>query len=148
MLLTVEEFVARIGGTEADNIAGSGPRGARVLDQAKIEGALAFAAQIIVAKIGARYPEVPEASAEMVRGFAVDIALYRLRYKTGDQSGVSEETWRRYQAAIKELEKIGSGATILPGSGATGSGTTAQVPMPVLSSGEPARAPSILEGYR
>lgn len=148
MLLTVEQFVAQIGEVEADSIAGAGPRNDRVLDTAKIESALAFSDQIITAKISARYPTVPAAAIEMIRGFAVDIALYRLRYKTGDQSGVSEETYRRYQAAIKELEKIGSGATVLPGSADVAGGVAAQVPMPVHYSGDPSRANGILEGYR
>lgn len=141
-ILTVEAFVAAIGETEADNIAGIGPRGERDLDTDKLQGALDNADALIMGKLRARFPEgLPEPTPTILFGIATDLALYRLRYKTGDQSGVQDETYRRYQAAMKLLDQIADGEILLTEED-QGSAE------PVLSSGEPARANRILEGWR
>lgn len=140
-ILTVEAFVGTIGDTEADNIAGAGPRGERSLDTVKLQGALDNADALITGKLRARFPDgLPAPTPSILLGIATDLALYRLRYKTGDQSGVQDETHRRYQAALKLLDQIADGEILLtdedPGSAE-----------PVLSTGEPARANRILDGW-
>lgn len=140
-ILTVEAFVLAIGETEADNLAGIGPRGERELDQDKLQGALTFGESLIIGKLRARFPEgLPEPAPEILVGIAQDIALYRLRYKTGDQSGVQDETYRRYQAALKLLQQIADGDLLLTDED-QGSAE------PVLISGEPSRAARILDGW-
>lgn len=140
-ILTVEAFVAAIGESEADNIAGTGPRGERDLDTDKLQGALDHADSIITGKLRARFPEgLPAPTPIILLGIATDLALYRLRYKTGDQSGVQDETYRRYQAALKLLEQIADGDILLTEED-QGSAE------PVLSSGEPSRAARILDGW-
>lgn len=141
-ILTVEAFVAAIGETEADNIAGIGPRGERSLDTAKLQGALDNADALIIGKLRARFPEgLPLPTPPILLGIATDLALYRLRIKTGDQSGVQDETYRRYQAALKLLDQIADGEILLTEED-QGSAE------PVLSTGEPSRANRILDGWR
>lgn len=146
-ILATPEFIERIGETEADTVAGVGPRGERAIDEVKVGQALAFADSMIVGKLRARYPTLPEPAPELLKGIAQDIALYRLRYRTGDQSGITSETVQRYKAAIAELEAIARGDTALdpaaPGPGAGGDTTAA----PVLSAGEPSRSGQILRGW-
>lgn len=143
-LLTVAAYVARIGELEADNVAGSGPRGARVLDEAKIDGALDFATSLIAGKLRARFPDLTGLAPmpEILLGICQDIATYRLRYKTGDQSGVQDETRARYAAALKLLDEIAAGRLQL---GTEDRGADQQ---PVLASGERPRAETILAGWR
>lgn len=141
-ILTVAALVSAIGETEALNLAGTGPRGERTVDEEKIFAALNFADSLIIGKLRARFPDgPPEPTPEILIGVAIDLSLYRLRYKTGDQSGVQDETYRRYQQALKLLDQIASGEILLteddPGSAE-----------PVLVAGEPARANKILDGWR
>ena len=141
-ILTVAAFVARIGEAEALNLAGQGPRGEETVDEAKIGAALAYAASLITGKLRARFPDgLPLPTPEILIGVAIDLSLYRLRYKTGDQSGVQDETYRRYQAALKLLDQIAHGEILLTEDEDPGS------PEPVLSSGEPSRAKRILDGW-
>ncbi|MFD2678008.1 phage protein Gp36 family protein [Camelimonas lactis] len=140
-LLTVDAYVARIGPTEADNVAGSGPRGERELDTVKIEGALSFGASLVSGRLAARFPVLPSPAPEILLGIHQDIATYRLRYKTGDQSGVQDETYKRYQAALKLLDQIADGDLTIDGSAA------GRAPDPVVVRGEPVRAPQILTGW-
>lgn len=142
-LLTIEGYVDRIGEIEADNVAGSGPRGERTLDEGKIQGALDFASSLIEGKLRARFPAIADLDPvpEILLGIAQDIATYRLRVKTGDQSGVQDETRLRYQAALKLLDQIAEGELQL---GIEEEGLDQQ---PVLASGEPSRAARILDGW-
>ncbi|MEN5083724.1 DUF1320 domain-containing protein [Bosea sp. TWI1241] len=142
-ILTVESFVAAIGETEALNLAAIGPRDERVVDPAKIAPALAYADSLILGKLRARFPlGLPLPTPDILIGIAIDLTLYRLRYKTGDQSGVQDETRLRYQAALKLLDQIAAGEILLTETAPAGSAE------PVLVSGEPARANRILDGWR
>lgn len=143
LILDQAAFVARIGAAEADTIAGTGGRRDRALDTGLIEGALIFADQLIRGKVAARVPVLPDPAPELLRGFAQDIALYRLRYKEGDQSGVGEETRLRYNAALKQLDAIAAGSLELDPTHPDGNSAAIRT-----SPGEPARAPGLLEGYR
>lgn len=141
-ILTVAALVAAIGEAEALNLAGMGPRGERAIDQEKISAALAYADSLVIGKLRARFPEgLPQPTPEILVGVAIDLSLYRLRYKTGDQSGVQDETYRRYLAALKLLDQIANGEILLteddPGSAE-----------PVLVAGEAPRANKILDGWR
>ena len=142
-ILTVEPFILRIGETEADNVAGFGPRGERDLDLDKIAGALSFADALIEGKLRSRFPEIAtlDPMPELLLGIAQDIAIYRLRHKVGDQSGVQDETVKRYQAALKLLDQIAEGDLQL------GIEEEGQDQQPVLVSGEPSRANRILDGW-
>lgn len=141
-ILTVAAFVTAIGEAEALNIAGTGLRGERTVDEEKVGGALANADGLIIGKLRARFPAgLPLPTPEILVGIAIDLSLYRLRYKTGDQSGVQDETYRRYKAALQLLDQIAAGEILLT----EGEPRTAD---PVLSSGEPSRAERILDGWR
>ena len=146
-ILSTSEFIQRIGEVEADAVAGVGLRGERSIDEVKVGQALTFADAMIVGKLRARYPTLPVPAPELLMGIAQDIALYRLRYRTGDQSGIQSETVQRYRAALAELEAIAAGETALdpsaPGPGTAGDTNAA----PVLTAGEPSRAGRILEGW-
>ncbi|MFC5393067.1 phage protein Gp36 family protein [Bosea vestrisii] len=142
-ILTVAAFVARIGEAEALNLAGQGPRGEETVDATKLTPALDYAHSLMIGKLRARFPEgLPEPTPEILIGIAIDLSIYRLRYKTGDQSGVQDETYRRYQAALKLLDQIAAGEILLTEEERPGS------PEPVLVAGEPPRANKILDGWR
>ncbi|MFT4098173.1 MAG: DUF1320 domain-containing protein [Rhodoblastus sp.] len=146
MLLTVADFVERIGAVEADNVAGVGPRQARRLDEAKIGGALAAAEELILGYVRARYPAPIDPAPEILKSISVDIALYKLRLKTGDQSGVSDEVRRRYDDALKLLRDIQSGRLAIDAN-QPGAANAPAEERPVLFSGTPSRAHAILDQY-
>lgn len=146
MFLTPDEFVSMIGPQEADSLAGVGLRGQRTLDRAKLQAALDFATGFIRGYIRARYvlpmPDVPE----ILKGIAQDIAVYRLRLKSGDQSGVTEQVQKRYDDACRQLRDIQAGKLALDAEqiGAPGA-ISAQTG--VYVTGRPSRARDLLEGF-
>ncbi|MDE2577949.1 MAG: DUF1320 domain-containing protein [Hyphomicrobiales bacterium] len=146
MFLTVAEFVDRVGPVEADNVAGDGPRTARRLDETKISGAIAQAGDLINGYIRARYPAPIDPVPEILKGFAVDIALYRLRLKTGDMSGVTEQVKARYDDAMRQLRDIQAGRLAIDAN-QPGAANRPAEETPVLVAGEPSRAGRVLDGY-
>jgi len=147
-LLTVDDFVSRIGATMADDVAGSGLRGQRELDRTKLAGAIGYAESIVVGYLLARYLEPFTPVPDLVLGWVTDIALYRLRYKVGDTSGVSEQIKQRYDDAIDMLKQAQSGKLAVQGltqRGAPDDGPAQE--MPVLFAGKPSRADEILDSF-
>lgn len=148
MLLTVTEFVERIGAAEAMQIAGSGRRDDASLDEDRINGELDAATGIIAGYVLPRYPTAIETPNEMLRGFCADIARWRLRGKGGQSSGMAEVVKDRYDEAMRALRDISAGKLVLdiaaPGldltqAGAVNGAFRADMP--------PSRRPAILEGW-
>jgi len=146
MVLTVEEFVERIGAVEADAIAGVGLRGARSIDREKVSAAIAVADGLILGYIRARYPAPIVPTPDLIKGFAEDIARYRLRLRTGDQSGVTEQVKQRYDDALRQLRDIQSGRLALDAN-QPGTANAPAEERPVLVSGRPSRADAILDAW-
>ena len=147
IILTVDEFIARIGDQEADTVAGEGPRGARRLDLIKLGAAIAWAGELITGYIRARYPADIVPVPDLLKGFCVDIAFYRLRYKAGDQSGVNAEVRQRYDDAIARLRDIQSGRLAIDAN-QPGAGNVAATEMRVSVAGHPSKAREVLDGWR
>lgn len=82
------------------------------VDIARVDQALAESAGQIDAYIGPRYtlplPVVPD----VLRGFAIDMAMYRIALRNGRPR---DELRTRYEDAIKFLAAIGKGNANLPG---------------------------------
>jgi phage gp36-like protein len=147
MLLTAEDMVVIFGEEEMLQIAGTGPRDERSLDQPRIDEAVGSAVAMVTGYVASRYPQVTETP--MLKGFAADIARYRLRGKGGQQTAMSETVQKRYDDAIARLKDIAAGKlaldVALDGSGAAIEAVTSE--FNVLSSIPAARAGRILEGY-
>lgn len=149
--LTIDEFTARIGVEELAQIAGLGsfnaPEG-RTLDTEKIESAITFAGDLLVAHARARYREIEaiavEATPDLVKGFVTDIARYRLRSRSGGQGQVSEEVRTRYEDALAFFRDVARGKAELPIGGAPIDGEIAAGVAAII---EPARAPAALKGW-
>lgn len=151
-LLTVDEFIARIGDAMADDVAGSGLRGQRVLDRVKLGGAIGYAEGIAIGYLSARYRAPFDPVPDIVKGWVADIALYRLRYKVGDTSGVSAEIKARYDDAMKMLRDAQAGKLAIDlssgqGGAQGGIGGEPAQETPVLHSGKPSRADEILSSF-
>lgn len=99
-------------------------------DTARVDRALAESAGQIDAYIGPRYtlplPLVPD----VLRGFAVDMAIYRLAMRNGRPR---DELRTRYEDAVKFLAAVGDGRANIPGvdtggsAGAASSGSSDDV---------------------
>ena len=150
MLLTLEDFVTRVGEEECLQIAGKGARDMRELDAARIETELDAAAGVVAGYVLARYPFAIDAPPEMLKGYAADIARWRLRGRGGQQSAMAEVVKQRYDEAIKALRDIAAGKLALdlgaPGVGpadasAAGANTAFHASFP------PSRVARIMEGW-
>ena len=148
MLLTVMEFVERIGADEAVQIAGVGRRDDARLDEDRINGELDAATGIISGYVLPRYPTAIETPNEMLRGFCADIARWRLRGKGGQASSMAEVVKDRYDEAMRALREIAAGKLVLdiaaPGldlAAAGAANNTFRADMP------PSRRPAILGGW-
>lgn len=152
MLLTVDEFIARIGIREAEQIAGTGPRDARQLDRDRIAAEIATAADVIAGYVVARYPQAIDHPNDMLRGWCTDIARWRLRGQGGPESTMADTVKDRYEEAMKGLRDIAAGRMSLdlpagaPGADAAeaanaGANTRIHSAMP------PSRLGSVLEGW-
>ena len=118
--LTVDEMVTRVGMREMLQIAGIGrerSEDGRTLDTDKVEAALSFTDDLVIAKLRERYATIinmtPEAAPDLLKGYVADIARYRLRARSGDQNQVTEESRKRYEDAISFLKEIQSGKSSL-----------------------------------
>ncbi|WP_457798098.1 phage protein Gp36 family protein [Methylocystis sp. S23] len=145
-LLTVDEFVARIGATMADDVAGSGLRGQRTLDTVKLSGAIGYTEALVVGYLAARYKKPFDPVPDIVKGWVTDIALYRLRYKVGDTSGVAEQIKQRYEDAMEQLRDAQKGRLVVdPTQGGVDDQPAQETP--VLYKGRPSRADEILDSF-
>lgn len=146
-LLTVDEFIERIGASMADDVAGVGLRGQRELDRVKLSGAVGYAESLVFGYLSARYKRPFDPIPDMVKGWVTDIALYRLRYKVGDTSGVAEQVRLRYEDAMAQLREAQKGRLVVD---ASQGGVDDQVAQetPVLFKGNASRADEILDSFQ
>lgn len=149
--LTIDEFTARIGLEEVSQIAGVGsfndPAG-RTLDTAKIEEAIAFAGDLLVAHARARYRVIETLAVadtpDLVKGLVADIARYRLRSRSGGQGQVSEEVRKRYEDAVAFFNRVARGQAELPIGGEPVNG---EIAASVQAALVPPRATAALKGW-
>ncbi len=147
-VLTVEEFVNVFGEEEMLQIAGIGSRDFRELDRPKIEEALAFATAMVVGYVRDRWPAAVNGT-PMLKGFAADIARWRLRGRGGQQTAMNETVQKRYDEAIGRLKDIAHGKLTLdiePEPGAPVPPDAANE-LRIIGTMPPPRASSILEGF-
>ena len=148
MLLTVEDMVTAFGEEEMLQIAGEGPRDMRALDRAKIEEALVHASGLAVGYVRDRWPQATDGT-PMLKGFAADIARWRLRGRGGQQSAMNDTVQKRYDEAVARLKDIASGRLTLDVPMADGTGPSpASSEQRITASMPPARAAGLLAGYR
>lgn len=150
MLLTVEEFVSVVGEEECLQIAGLGPRDDRVLDRARIEEAVTHATSLVFGYVVERWPAAV-AGTPLLKGFAADIARWRLRGRGGQQTAMNETVQKRYDEALGRLRDLASGKMTLDlpatSEGAPGAAPDAANEFAVRACAPPARAAAALEGW-
>jgi phage gp36-like protein len=150
MLLTADQFVQMFGEEECLQIAGVGPRDHREVDLPRIDDALAQASAMVLGYVRDRWPQAG-AGTPMLRGFAADIARWRLRGRGGQASAMNETVQKRYDEAVARLKDIAAGRLTLdlspPASGAPGVAEAANEQR-VISAVPPSRRGAVLEGWR
>ena len=114
--LTVDEMVTTIGSEEILQVAGIGRErheDGRRIDTDKVEEAIRFADDLVIAKISARYETVstitPEQTPNLLKGYVADIARYRLRLRSANQNQVTDEVRNRYKDACAFLKDVQQG---------------------------------------
>jgi phage gp36-like protein len=148
MLLTVEDMVTAFGEEEMLQIAGEGPRDMRGLDRAKIEESLQHASGLVVGYVRDRWPAAVDGT-PMLKGFAADIARWRLRGRGGQQSAMNETVQKRYDEAVARLKDIAAGKLTLDLAFADGTGPEpASSEHRIIASMPRSRLPGLLDGYR
>lgn len=147
MLLTVEDMVAMFGEEECLQIAGFGPRDARVLDNAKIAEAIGWASAIVSGYVRERYPAALTEPTALLKGFAADIARWRLRGKGGQQSAMNDVVKERYDEALARLKDIAAGRLVLDLAAPPAELAAAANETAVHSSAPLSRLPGMMEGY-
>lgn len=150
MLLTVEEFVDVFGEEECLKIAGTGPRDFPVLERPRIEEAIAHASAIVVGYVRDRWPSAVQGT-PLLKGFAADIARWRLRGRGGQQAAMVEVVQKRYDEALVRLRDIASGKLTLdvePSSASGADTSDASNELAVHASITPSRIPTLLDGFR
>jgi phage gp36-like protein len=148
MLLTVEDMVTAFGEEEILQIAGEGARDMRVLDRAKIEEALQHASGLVIGYVRDRWPAAVDGT-PMLKGFAADVARWRLRGRGGQQSAMNETVQKRYDEAVARLKDIAAGKLTLDLPPVTaGEASPAASELRIISNMPPARSSKLLEGYR
>lgn len=150
MLLTVAQFVEVVGEEECLQIAGTGPRDHRTLDEPRIAEALAHASAMVLGYVRDRWPGAI-AGTPMLRGFAGDIARWRLRGRGGQASAMNDVVKERHDEAISRLKDIAAGKLTLdlapPADAAPGVAAASNELR--VTSGQPApRRHAMLEGWR
>lgn len=150
MLLTVDEFAGVVGEEECLQIAGLGPRDDRVLDRARIEEALTHATSLVLGYVVERWPAAV-AGTPLLKGFAADVARWRLRGRGGQQTAMNDTVQKRYDEALGRLRDLASGKMTLDlpatSEGAAGATPDAANEFAVRACAPPARATGALEGW-
>lgn len=150
MLLTIDEFVTRIGEKEALQLANAGTRDLPELDIARITPHLASASDVIGGYVRARYPLAMQAPPEALKGWCADIARWYLRGQGGPTSDMAEVVKDRYDEAMKALRDVASGRLTLdidaPGA-SVGEAANLGANSRVLSVMPPARTSDVLGGW-
>lgn len=145
--LPVDAFVARVGPEEADQLAGAGLRGSRVLDRALIAAQLVHADGVIDGYVRARYPRRFVVVPEVLAGIAHDIARYRLRAKGGQQTAMNDAVQKQYDEAMRLLRDIADGRLALDTDGNGDPDLGGAAALTVKGSMPPSRAHQMLEGW-
>lgn len=149
MLLTVEEFVDVFGEEECLQIAGTGPREFRELERPRIEEALAHASAIVTGYVRDRWPAAIDGT-PLLKGFAADIARWRLRGRGGQQAAMNEVVQKRYDEALGRLKDIAAGKLTLdvdPNSANAATINDASNEMAVHATPTTSRAALLLQGF-
>lgn len=115
-LLTIDDLVTRVGLDELTQLAGIGSHNTedgRSLDEPRIVEAIGFADDMIKSYVAKRYPLIHKLEGDQVpdllKGFASDIARYRLRSRSGSRNTVSDEVETRYKDAMVWLKDVSRG---------------------------------------
>jgi len=145
--LTVPEFIARLG-DEAEQLAGTGLRDARVIDEARLADPLVHADGVIDGYVRARYPRAFVVVPEVLKGIAHDIARYRLRAKGGQQTAMTDAIKEQYDEAMRQLRDIASGKLTLDVEGDGTQPEAGTVAEAMGGSMPPGRMSGVLEGWR
>jgi phage gp36-like protein len=150
MLLTADQFVQMFGEEECLQIAGVGPRDHREIDLPRIDDALRQASALVLGYVRDRWPAAVGGT-PMLRGFAADVARWRLRGRGGQASAMNETVQARYDEAIARLKDIASGKLSLdlapPADFAPGVAEASNETR-IISARPGARSGSVLEGWR
>lgn len=148
MFLTVEDMVATFGEEEMLQLAGTGPRDYRTLDRAKIEEATAHAEATIRSFVVDRWPDAFPIGTPLLKGYALDIARYRLRGRGGQQAAMNDAVKERHDTAIARLKDLAAGRMTLD---IAGTGTSVPPPAAnetrVLSIMPESRAERLMQGF-
>lgn len=115
--LPVQEFVTRLGATEADGLLGQGPRDNRTLDLDRAVTILLAADNLIDGYISARYRRGFVKIPDLLKDIAFDLARYKMRGQGGQSSTMSEVVRKRYEDAIGTLKDISAGKITLDSNG-------------------------------
>lgn len=114
--LTVAELIHRLG-DEAEQLAGTGLRDARVVDEGLLVAQLAHADGVINGYVSARYPRPFAIVPEVLKGIAHDIVRWRLRSQGGQQTAMNDAVQRQYDEAMRLLRDIQAGRHLLDTAG-------------------------------
>lgn len=152
-LITIDDFVSRIGREQVTQLAGVGSFNSaegRSLDEAKICKAISFASSFLSGFVAKRYPKATSQGAnwtpEILKGYASDIAHYRLRLESGDRNAVTDEVQKRYDDARSWAKDVSRGLVNIEGAGEDQNGDTSPTGT-VMSSVPSGRAADILRGF-
>ncbi|OGV64132.1 MAG: hypothetical protein A2283_12435 [Lentisphaerae bacterium RIFOXYA12_FULL_48_11] len=89
------------------------------VNTAVTDKAITGAGALIESHLAVRYTVPVSPAPDIVRELAVDIAIYKIQSRRGQSP---EEIRKKYEDAIKYLEKVASGKIILPGASAAPTG--------------------------
>lgn len=146
--LTVAELIARLG-DEAEQLAGTGLRDARQVDEELLVAQLVHADGVIDGYVRARYPRPFVVVPEVLKGIAHDIARWRLRGKGGQQTAMNDAVQGQYDEAMRLLRDIQAGRHLLDQDGDGYGPDEARSVAEAMGGAMPAaRMPGTLEGWR
>ncbi|MDZ7822980.1 MAG: DUF1320 domain-containing protein [Ahrensia sp.] len=157
-LIAIDDLIALIGLTELSQVAGTGSHnteGGRALDEAQINAAANFADDMIKSYVAARFPIIhtltPASTPDMLKGYASDIARYRLRLRSGNRNTTTDEVETRYRDAVAWLKDVSRGIVNLDfhdvDGGATNAGADTHQTGTVRAIIPDGRAAAVLDGY-
>mgnify|MGYP001765960051 CR=1 FL=1 len=123
MYATPADLIAKYGETEIVRLSGGRDAGGLVLDQARVEAAIADATATVDSYLRARYA-VPLASPPREVVLAV-LVLARHELAHGDGRGPTEQMIEARKETIRWLERVGAGSVKIAGAAGAAEGETA-----------------------
>lgn len=93
---------------------------------AVVDKAIADTGSLVDAYLASRYTVPLDPVPDVINGVACDIAVYKISSRRGI---ASEEVRKKFEDAVKFLEKLASGKAVLPGADESTSGGTDMVRM-------------------